>query len=158
MRHQSYQGWAVVGGQRLYFQSMLECRFAKLLELLKGFPELSESILGHRVARWGYETRRFDFRRDSPDIENPKLKGKSFGAVCYTPDFQVWTPEGAVIFYECKGYMDKKSFTKLRAFNLYCPSQKLVLVTVRDFPDDSLAKDLPFPVLVVGGIFKQLIR
>jgi len=100
-------GWAVVGGQRCYFRSRWEYRYALYLELQKKY--------GY-IVNWEHEPHTFYF------------EGIKRGTNNYKPDFKVSFPSGQVQWYEVKGYMDKKSMTKIQRMKKYHPDVVLHVI------------------------------
>lgn len=98
-------GWDEVGGQRCYFRSGWEWRYAKHLEMLRKSGVITS---------WEHEPKTFWFT----DIKR--------GVRSYLPDFFVQYPDGSNEFHEVKGYMDSRSRTKLKRMAKYYP-----YVTVR---------------------------
>ena len=101
------QGWEIVGGQKYYFKSGFEARWAKYLETLKGMGIVKE---------WFYEPHKFEFE---------KIRS---GTVFYTPDFFVQYPNGEMLWHETKGHLTQKDVTKFRRMAKYYPDEKIVLV------------------------------
>ena len=99
------------GGRRtdlsgLYVRSSWEANWARYLNWLKQNGEIDN---------WEYEVDTFSF--DS-------IKR---GTRSYTPDFKVYE-KGKIIYHEVKGYMDKKSATKLRRMAKYYPEIEIKLI------------------------------
>lgn len=101
------QGWAEVGGQRCYFRSRWEYRYALYLQLQLKY--------GY-IVKWEHEPHTFYF------------DGIKRGTNNYKPDFRVTFPDGREEWYEVKGYMDKKSLTKIQRMKKYHPHIKLTVV------------------------------
>jgi hypothetical protein len=99
-------GWLEVGGKRIYVRSHWERNYCFYLECLK--------VRGH-IEGWEYEPKTFWF------------KGIKRGVCSYKPDF-------LVVFYdhteyrEVKGYLDRKSKTKLKRMKKYYPSINLRVI------------------------------
>lgn len=91
----------------LYVRSSWEANYARYLNWLMKLGE---------VQRWEFEPDTFAF---------DKIKR---GTRFYTPDFKVWTKDGAVEYHEVKGYMNPQSATKLRRMRKYYPSIQIVLI------------------------------
>ncbi len=107
-----HQGNRWKGGKRAdldnrYFRSSWEANWARYLNWLKSIGE---------VQSWFYESKTFEFTRIK--------RGGRF----YTPDFLVINKNGTAEFHEIKGYMDKRSATKLRRMAKYYPEVKLILI------------------------------
>lgn len=113
MRH------VAVGGKRSdlggrYFRSKAEANYARYLDWLKARG---------KIAAWDYEPRTFVF------------DGITRGCREYTPDFLVTLTSGEHEWHEAKGWMDRKSATKLDRFKRYYPTEKLVLRDAKWFRD-----------------------
>lgn len=121
------QGWAVVGGQKCYFKSKLELRWAQYLEFLKQAGEIIE---------WQYEPKKFEF------------EGIRSGTVFYTPDFKVKYPKSTIgitylyehLWHEVKGHLTQRDVTKFRRMQHYYPDEKIILVMQRVPPTHSRSK------------------
>ncbi len=50
------------------------------------------------------------------------------GIRCYLPDFRVDHLDGKSEYHEVKGYMDRKSATKIKRFRKYYPEERLVVL------------------------------
>ncbi len=121
-----WQGKRVAGGRRkdlgnIYFRSSWEANWARYLEWLRQKGE---------ILSWEYESRTFEF------------EGIKRGTRFYTPDFRVVTPDGQEEYHEVKGYMDRKSATKLKRMAKYWPRVKIVLIDSKVY--QSHAKDLRY--------------
>jgi hypothetical protein len=103
----TYQGWFSVGGREMFFKSLWEKRYCLYLELLKRNGKIKE---------WWYEPDQFVFDR---------IKKGTKG---YLPDFKVLFNSGAIEYIEIKGYMDKKSATKIKRMRIYHPGIKLRII------------------------------
>lgn len=100
------------GGKRAdlgnsYFRSAWEANYARYLNWLIGLGE---------IQKWEYEVETFEFTTIK--------RGSRF----YTPDFRVTTKSGSVEYHEVKGWMDKKSQTKLNRMAKHYPDKTIVLV------------------------------
>ncbi len=105
-------GWKEIGGQRIYFRSKWEVKFAQWLEFLK-----SSGV----IQKWEYEPKTFWF------------EGIKRGVCSYKPDFAVTYPDGKTKWYEVKGYMDQRSKTKIDRFHRYFPEEVLEVVDAKWF-------------------------
>lgn len=103
----TYQGWYNVGGRKYYFKSLWEKRYALYLDFLKRHGKIKE---------WWYEPDQFWF------------DGIKRGTKAYLPDFKVLFNSGIVEYIEVKGYMDKKSATKLKRMRIYHPKVLLRII------------------------------
>ena len=106
------QGWYKIGGVSCFFRSSWEVNYARYLEWLKQRGEIIE---------WEYEPTTFWFY---------KIKR---GARSYTPDFRVTEKDGGVKYHEVKGWMDRRSKTKLKRMKKYHPEVDLVLVDAQAY-------------------------
>lgn len=108
-----------VGGTRkdlgIYVRSRWEANFARYLNLL---------VEKGDIYRWEYEPDTFWF-------ENIKRGTRS-----YTPDFKVWdTQDSNPYYYEVKGYMDKKSQTKLKRMSKYYPDIEIKMIQKEEYKE-----------------------
>lgn len=101
------QDWAEIGGKRNFYRSRWEYRYALYLEFMKTH--------GH-IADWEHEPETFWF------------EGIRRGTNNYKPDFRVRFNSGNVEYFEVKGYMDKKSQTKIKRMAKYHPDVVLRVV------------------------------
>jgi len=99
--------WAKIGRRKFFMRSSWEVRFANYLEALKS---------GGAIKSWKYESKTFWF-----------LKIKR-GVRSYKPDFKVIFKDGGVIWYEVKGFMDKRSATKLKRMKKYYPKENVQVI------------------------------
>jgi hypothetical protein len=104
----STQGWATVGKQKIYARSEMERRYATFLEFMKSKSQ---------IRSWKHEPKEFWFLKIRRGVRS------------YKPDFKVVTREGQVEYHEVKGWMDRKSKTKLKRMAKYYPN---VVVKVID--------------------------
>lgn len=100
------------GGKRAdldgkYFRSSWEANYARYLNWL---------IAQRQIVSWEYEVDTFEFR--------PIKRGTRF----YTPDFKIHNLNGSIEYHEIKGYMDRRSATKLKRMAKYYPAVKVVLI------------------------------
>lgn len=100
-------GWYNIKGVAYYFRSGWEVNYARYLEFLKD---------NGKISKWEYEPDTFWFE---------KIKR---GVRSYTPDFKVFNLDGTFEYHEVKGWMDKKSATKLKRMGIYHPQIKMVLI------------------------------
>lgn len=129
LNRKSHGGGYGVSGKRddlggLYVRSKWEANYARYLNWL---------IEQGEIDRWEYEPETFWF---------PIKRGVRH----YTPDFKVWS-NGEYEWHEVKGYMDKKSKTKLNRFRIYHPGEndRLRLVQKAEMKDirDSVGMLIP---------------
>lgn len=118
------QDWAEIGGKRNFYRSRWEYRYALYLEFMKKH--------GH-IIEWEHEPETFWF------------DGIRRGTNNYKPDFRVVFPSGNVEYFEVKGYMDKKSVTKIKRMAKYHPNVVLRVIDGTWFKTNSkiLKKVLP---------------
>lgn len=105
-RYKSGKGGRRADLRNIYFRSRWEANWARYLEWRKARGEIKD---------WKFEPVTFEF---------PVKRGSRF----YTPDFQVWPLEGEPYYEEVKGYMDKKSATKLNRMRKYHPRIRVDLI------------------------------
>ena len=91
----------------LFFRSSWEANYARYLNWLKDLNQIKD---------WQYEPDTFEFFSIK--------KGTRF----YTPDFKIMNLDDSIEYHEVKGWMDEKSFTKLKRMAKYYPEIKLVLI------------------------------
>lgn len=96
-----------INGRSIYFRSSWEAEYAFYLDFLKKQKEIIE---------WQFESDKFVFE---------KIK---FGTRSYLPDFKITNKDGSVEYHEVKGYMDRRSKTKLSRMKKYYPKIKIVLI------------------------------
>lgn len=99
-RINSQAGWRVIGGQRIYCRSKMEANYGRVLEFQR------KSGL---IAAWFHEKTTYWF------------EGIRRGCVSYLPDYDIVENDGGFRHDEVKGYMDKKSATKLKRMKKYYP-------------------------------------
>ena len=94
-------GWREIGGKRIYARSRWEANYARYLQWLKERSEIIE---------WEHEPETFWF------------EAIKRGSRSYLPDFRVTIKSGEVEFHEVKGWMDRRSRTKLKRMKKYHPT------------------------------------
>jgi hypothetical protein len=99
-------GWREIGGQRIYARSRWEANYARYLEWQR-----AQGLL----ISWEHEPETFWF------------EGIKRGVCSYLPDFKVVT-QTCVAYHEVKGWMDRKSATKLKRMAKYHPAVKIELI------------------------------
>lgn len=92
--------WVQFGKKKIYMRSEWEIRYARYLEWLR-----DRCV----VKSWKYEPKTFWF---------PKIKR---GVRSFKPDFFVKPVHGTSYYVEVKGWMDKRSATKLKRMAKYYP-------------------------------------
>jgi hypothetical protein len=91
-----------------YFRSAWEANYARYLNFL-----LANKI----IYAWEFESQTFWFQEIKRGVRS------------YLPDFKVWEKKDSCpYFVEVKGWMDKKSATKLKRMGIYHPTIKIILV------------------------------
>ena len=98
--------WREIGGKKIFARSIWEANYARFLEFLKVRGEIAE---------WEHEPKVFWFN---------KIKR---GCRSFLPDFRVTQLNGTREYHEVKGWMDKRSATKIRRFFKYYPNEILIL-------------------------------
>jgi hypothetical protein len=106
------QGWRVIVGIRKYYRSIWEANYARYLEFLKLHGDILE---------WQHEPETFWF--------DNVLRG----CRSYLPDFKVKNKDGSIEYHEVKGWMDKRSATKLKRMKKYHPQIHLVLIEAKQY-------------------------
>ena len=116
-KHGSWSAsWRTIGGKTKFFRSRWEANYARYLQYLKEKNEILD---------WDHEPQTFWFVNI--------LRGTR----SYLPDFRVINLDGSHYWVEVKGWMDKKSKTKLKRFAKYYPEEKLVLIQLRWFKENT---------------------
>lgn len=100
-------GWRVIDGRRIYFRSRWEYLYALFLQWQKD---------QRLILDWEHEPETFWFESIKRGVRS------------YMPDFLVYLPSGERYWVEVKGYMDKKSITKISRFKKFYPSLTLIVV------------------------------
>lgn len=101
------RGFYDINGKNIYFRSLWEANYALYLDFL---------IKQNKIVSWKFESKTFWFE---------KIKR---GVRSYTPDFEVVSISGEIEYHEVKGWMDKKSVTKIKRMNIYFPDVKLFVI------------------------------
>jgi hypothetical protein len=99
---------------KCYFRSCWEANYARYLNWLKEKKQIKS---------WEYESETFEFK-------NIK-RGNRF----YTPDFKIFYNDGRIERHEVKGYMDARSFTKLKRMKKNFPEIKIILIDKKYYYD-----------------------
>ena len=107
-------GWREFGGKRNYYRSRWEANYGRYLEWLKGIGSISD---------WEHEPDTFWF------------DGIKRGCVSYLPDFKVTNVDDSIEYHEVKGWMDKRSKTKIRRMAKYHPQIKLVVIDAKPYKE-----------------------
>jgi hypothetical protein len=101
------RGWYDINGKRMFFRSKWEVNYALYLDFL---------VKQKQIREWLYEKDVFIF---------DKIK---FGTRSFRPDFKIINNDSSVEYHEIKGWMDRRSETKLKRMRKYYPKIKVVLV------------------------------
>jgi len=119
------RGWFDIENKKMFFRSKWEANYALYLNFL---------ISQEKIIKWEYEKDVFIF---------DKIK---LGTRSYRPDFKITNNDGSIEYHEVKGYMDKKSITKLKRMEKYYPDIKLMLIESKFYNDikTKLGKILKF--------------
>lgn len=91
----------------IFFRSRWEANYARFLTFL---------VKNGSVARWEFEPDTFWFEAIRRGVRS------------YCPDFKVWSSDGSFQYHEVKGWMDKKSATKLKRMKKYHPDVTVLLI------------------------------
>lgn len=119
----SRASWVEIGGEKIYFRSTWEKKYAFYLEWLKGVGQ---------VASWEHEPKTFWF------------EAIKRGTRSYLPDFKVTRLDGTHHWVEVKGFMDARSKTKLKRFKKYYPNEKMYVVDATWFKgNENILRSIP---------------
>ena len=119
-------GKRTVGGRTIHFRSRWEANYARYLNYHMQYGD-------KHVLNWEFESKTFWF------------EGIKRGTVSYLPDFEVLTAAGTH-YIEVKGYMDRKSKTKLKRMAKYHPAVQVELVDTAAYT----ALEKEFQHVIVG--------
>lgn len=114
-------GWCWIGDKYLFFRSSWEPNIASYLEFQKQHGIIKE---------WEYESDVFWFEAIKRGVRS------------YKPDFKITRPDGSQYFIEVKGWMDKKSQTKLKRMKKYHPNVDVELIDSKRYKDISKQSSL----------------
>ena len=114
-----------INGKKLFFRSLWEANYALYLDFL---------IKQKQIKRWEFETDTFWFEKIRRGVRS------------YKPDFKIYKNDGKIEYHEVKGWMDKKSKTKLKRMTLYHPAIRIILIEKDAYYDikNKLGKLLKF--------------
>jgi len=101
------RGYYDINGKSMFFRSKWEANYALYLDFL---------IKAKQIDSWLYEEDVFIFEKIIS------------GTRTYRPDFKIIKKNGSVEYHEVKGYMDKKSVTKLKRMKKYYPEVNLIVI------------------------------
>lgn len=106
------------GGTRvdlgIYVRSSWEANYARYLNWLQA---------NGQIKSWEYEPVTFEFHAIK--------RGSRF----YTPDFRITENSGAQKFHEVKGWLDKRSKTKLARMAKYYPEHPVILIQSKEMTE-----------------------
>jgi uncharacterized protein YnzC (UPF0291/DUF896 family) len=106
------QGWREIGGINKYYRSRWEANYARYLEFLKTHKEITS---------WEHEPDVFWFEEIKRGVRS------------YLPDFKVIDNKGQIVYHEVKGWMDRRSKTKIKRMKKYHPTVKLLIIDAKWF-------------------------
>lgn len=117
-------GWRHIGEKEKYYRSRWEANYARYLEFLKSKGE---------IEHWEHEPETFFF------------EGIRRGCVSYLPDFKVTNNDGSIEYHEVKGWMDRRSKTKIKRMAKYHPNVTLILIQKKQYEEirSKLGRALP---------------
>ena len=101
------RGWLKIGNKKIFYRSQWERNYACYLEWLKQKGE---------IKNWKHESKTFWFKTIKRGVRS------------YLPDFEIKNNDNTIEYHEVKGWMDKKSQTKLSRMAKYYPDIKLILI------------------------------
>jgi len=108
------RGYYDINGKKMFFRSKWEVNYALYLDWL---------VKEKQILSWEYEADIFMFE---------KIK---LGTRSYRPDFKIFNNNGTIEYHEIKGWMDKKSATKLKRMRIYYPEIKLIVIEKAGYMD-----------------------
>jgi hypothetical protein len=103
-----------INGKDIFFRSSWEANYALYLDFL---------IKAKQIKKWEYEIDTFWFEKIKRGIRS------------YKPDFKIFNNNGSIEYHEVKGYMDKKSITKIKRMAKYYPKIKLIVIDQYSYKD-----------------------
>lgn len=109
--------WREIDGKKIFLRSTWEANYARYLSLLQK---------NGLIASWEHEPRVFVF------------EGVETWARSYLPDFLVVHISGYIEYHEVKGWMDARSYTKLRRMQIFHPDIKVIVIDRHAY--DAVAK------------------
>lgn len=118
-------GWRKIGGRNIFYRSKWEANWARYLQFLKEYG---------KIKNWEHEPKTFWF------------KNIKRGVCSYLPDFRVIEPDGTILYHEIKGWMDRRSITKIRRMKKYFPEIGLRVVRGEEY--NEICKKLKH---IIGG-------
>lgn len=105
-------GWFEKEGKLIFMRSSWELNYAHYLNFL---------IKHNQILSWEYECDTFWFETIKRGVRS------------YKPDFKIQLPNGTIEYHEVKGWMDKKSITKLKRMAMYYPEIKIKVIDENSF-------------------------
>jgi hypothetical protein len=107
-------GTVTIGGKTCRARSSWEANIAAYFEFLKRQGSISE---------WKHEPKTFWFN------------GIKRGVVSYLPDFEITENSGKIKYVEVKGFMDKRSATKLKRMKIYFPDVTVEIINKKRYDE-----------------------
>ena len=107
-------GWRNIGGIDKYYRSRWEANYARYLQFLKENGKITD---------WKHEPKTFWF------------DGVKRGTLSYLPDFVTYELDGSEIYHEVKGWMDKRSKTKINRMKKYHKDVKLLVIDSKAYKE-----------------------
>jgi hypothetical protein len=108
------RGYYDINGLNIFLRSKWEANYALYLDFL---------VKQKLILKWEYESDVFIF---------DKIK---FGTRSYRPDFKIFNNNGSIEYHEIKGWMDKKSMTKIKRMEIYYPNIKLLVLRRKEYSE-----------------------
>ncbi len=142
--HQDYHNQpvdAVIGGRSCHFRSKGEHNLAVYFQFLKEQGEIFE---------WQHESTgcQFYFRDEVKGVKQ------------WLIDFIVHMPDGEIVYWEYKGWLQGRDITKFRRFVKYNPNTKLILVMSGKAKKDAnrlrMVRKYAYRVLFAPELFKPV--
>lgn len=97
----------LINSRKIFFRSKWEANYALYLDFL---------VSQNKILKWEYEANVFIFE---------KIK---FGTQSFRPDFKIFNNDKSTEYHEVKGWMDRKSKTKLKRMRIYFPLIKIRII------------------------------
>ncbi len=149
--HQNYNNQrvnAVIGGQVCHFRSKGEHNLALYFEFLKEQGEILD---------WVHEAGENQMMSCQMYFDLP-LKAK--GTRSWLIDFAVEMPDGEIVFWEYKGWLDGGDVTKFRRFAKYYPDDKVILVMSGKAKKDAnrlrMVRKYAYRILYAADLFRPV--
>ena len=139
---------AVVGGQVCHFRAKGEYNLAIYFEFLK------EQGL---ILDWVYEAG--ENQMMSCQMYFP-LPPRTKGVSSWLIDFAVEMPNGEIVYWEYKGFLEGRDVTKFRRFAQYFPDDKVILVMSGKAKKDAnrlrMVRKYAYRILYAADLFKPV--